>query len=72
MWNSQLYRYPNGQLPAYEWNFEDVNPPVHAWACWQVCCIDGSHDAFLLRTVGHPRLISTGGLVGRAMPGRPT
>jgi hypothetical protein len=26
------YQHPNGQLPAYEWNFEDVNPPVHAWA----------------------------------------
>jgi hypothetical protein len=28
-----LYLHPNGQLPAYEWNFGDVNPPVHAWAC---------------------------------------
>ena len=27
---------PNGQLPAYEWSFSDVNPPVHAWACWRV------------------------------------
>ena len=27
------YQHPNGQLPAYEWNFSDVNPPVHAWAC---------------------------------------
>ena len=27
-----LYAHPNGQLPAYEWNFSDVNPPVHAWA----------------------------------------
>jgi hypothetical protein len=26
------YQHPNGQLPAYEWNFSDVNPPVHAWA----------------------------------------
>ena len=28
-----LYQHPNGQIPAYEWNFSDVNPPVHAWAC---------------------------------------
>ena len=28
--------HPNGQLPAYEWNFSDVNPPVHAWAVWRV------------------------------------
>ena len=27
-----LYSHPNGQMPAYEWNFGDVNPPVHAWA----------------------------------------
>ena len=27
-----LYLHPNGQIPAYEWNFGDVNPPVHAWA----------------------------------------
>jgi hypothetical protein len=29
---NSLYLHPNGQLPAYEWNFSDVNPPVHAWA----------------------------------------
>ncbi len=29
---SELYLHPNGQIPAYEWNFGDVNPPVHAWA----------------------------------------
>src|SRR5256885_17133207 len=28
----ELYMHPNGQIPAYEWNFSDVNPPVHAWA----------------------------------------
>jgi hypothetical protein len=27
-----VYLHPNGQIPAYEWNFSDVNPPVHAWA----------------------------------------
>src|SRR5262252_4525755 len=30
------YLHPNGQMPAYEWNFSDVNPPVHAWAAWTV------------------------------------
>ena len=32
----EWYMHPNGQIPAYEWNFGDVNPPVHAWACWRV------------------------------------
>ncbi len=32
----EWYMHPNGQLPAYEFNFNDVNPPVHAWACWRV------------------------------------
>ncbi|MCW2542126.1 MAG: glucosidase [Frankiales bacterium] len=42
--------HPNGQLPAYEWAFADVNPPVHAWAAWQVYQIDGSRDReFLVR-----------------------
>jgi hypothetical protein len=34
------YMHPNGQLPAYEWAFGDVNPPVHAWATWRVFQID--------------------------------
>ncbi len=32
----EWYMSPNGQMPAYEWAFSDVNPPVHAWACWRV------------------------------------
>ncbi len=36
----EWYMSPNGQLPAYEWSFSDVNPPVHAWACLQVYKID--------------------------------
>ena len=36
----EWYMHPNGQLPAYEWNFGDVNPPVHAWAAWRVFQID--------------------------------
>jgi hypothetical protein len=34
------YLHPNGELPAYEWNFSDANPPVHAWAAWRVFEID--------------------------------
>jgi hypothetical protein len=36
----EWYMHPNGQLPAYEWAFGDVNPPVHAWAAWRVYKID--------------------------------
>ncbi|MDQ8204485.1 hypothetical protein [Pelagicoccus sp. SDUM812003] len=32
----EWYMHPNGQIPAYEWALDDVNPPTHAWACWQV------------------------------------
>lgn len=32
----ESYMHPNGQIPAYEWNFSDVNPPVHSWAVWNV------------------------------------
>ncbi len=32
----EQFQHPNGQLPAFEWEFSDVNPPVHAWACWRV------------------------------------
>ncbi len=34
------YLHPNGQIPAYEWNFGDVNPPVHAWATWEIYTLD--------------------------------
>jgi hypothetical protein len=32
----EWYQHPNGQLPAYEWDFSNINPPVHAWAAWRV------------------------------------
>lgn len=47
----EWYMHPNGQLPAYEWNFSDVNPPVHAWAVWRVYKIadpKGSRDLLFL------------------------
>ena len=50
----EWYMHPNGQIPAYEWNFSDVNPPVHAWACWHVYKMtesSGERDSlFLSRT----------------------
>jgi hypothetical protein len=39
----EWYMHPNGQIPAYEWAFSDVNPPVHAWAAWRVYQIDRKH-----------------------------
>jgi hypothetical protein len=47
----EWYMHPNGQLPAYEWNFSDVNPPVHAWAVWRVYKIadaKGTRDLLFL------------------------
>ncbi len=41
----EWYMHPNGQIPAYEWNFSDVNPPVHAWACWRVYKMTGARGA---------------------------
>ena len=37
----EWYMHPNGALPAYEWNFDDINPPVHAWAAIRVFEIEG-------------------------------
>ena len=40
----EWFQHPQGALPAYEWDFGDVNPPVHAWAALQVWAIDGGRD----------------------------
>ena len=40
----EWYMKPDGQLPAYEWHFSDVNPPVHAWAALQVYQMRKKHD----------------------------
>jgi len=46
----EWFQHPNGALPAYEWSFDDVNPPVQAWAALEVFAVDGGHDdAFLSR-----------------------
>ena len=54
----EWYLYPGGQIPAYEWNFSDVNPPVHAWAARQIFEIDGSHDRVFLERAMHKLLIN--------------
>ncbi len=58
----EWYMHPNGQLPAYEWSFSDVNPPVHAWAAWRVYRIDqehrGSGDLDFLKRVFHKLLLN--------------
>ena len=38
----EQFQHPNGQIPAYEWEFSDLNPPVHAWAVWRVYNMDRS------------------------------
>lgn len=52
----EYYMHPNGQIPAYEWHFSDVNPPVHAWGAWKVYNIekqanDGKGDIEFLSIV---------------------
>ena len=58
----EWYMHPNGQLPAYEWAFSDVNPPVHAWSCLQVYKIDkaktGKGDIQFLERVFQKLLIN--------------
>ncbi|ABG60061.1 MGH1-like glycoside hydrolase domain-containing protein [Cytophaga hutchinsonii] len=54
----EYYMHPNGQIPAYEWNFGDVNPPVHAWATWRVYELDkernnGVGDTAFLERILH-------------------
>ena len=50
--------HPNGQIPAYEWAFGDVNPPVHAWAALRVFEIDGRRDHEFLARVFHKLLLN--------------
>ena len=58
----EWYQSPNGQLPAYEWEFSDVNPPVHPWACWRVFKIDqkltGKADYPFLEAAFHKLLMN--------------
>jgi hypothetical protein len=59
----EWYMHPNGQLPAYEWDLGDANPPVHAWAAWRVYCVDrelrgGAGDRAFLERVFHKLLLN--------------
>ncbi len=58
----EWYMHPNGQIPAYEWAFGDVNPPVHAWAAWRIYKIDrkrtGQGDRLFLESAFHKLLLN--------------
>ena len=54
----EWFMHPNGQLPAYEWAFGDVNPPVHAWAALRVFEIDGGKDHAFLERIFHKLLLN--------------
>ncbi|HTN71975.1 MAG TPA: glucosidase [Methylomirabilota bacterium] len=58
----QVYLHPSGQIPAYEWNFSDVNPPVHCKACWQVYLMEkglrGKGDRAFLESQFHKLLMN--------------
>ena len=58
----EWYMHPNAQLPAFEWEFSDVNPPVHAWAAWRVYEIDrdlhGNGDRSFLERVFHKLILN--------------
>jgi mannosylglycerate hydrolase MGH1-like protein len=69
----EWYMHPNGQLPAYEWAFGDVNPPVHAWAAWRVFQIDrkrigGKGDLAFLERVFHKLMLNFTWWVNRKDP----
>jgi hypothetical protein len=67
----EWYLHPNGQLPAYEFAFSDVNPPVHAWAAWRAYKIEappGKRDRAFLRRVFHKLLLNFTWWVNRKDP----
>ena len=54
----EWFQHPNGALPAYEWNFDDINPPVHVMAALRVYRIDGSRDREFLERVFQKLLVN--------------
>ncbi|MDX1918878.1 MAG: hypothetical protein SFT81_07050 [Candidatus Caenarcaniphilales bacterium] len=64
----EWYMHPNGQIPAYEYGFDDVNPPVHAWACWEVYLMSGRTDRVFLSKVFHKLLLNFTWWVNRKDP----
>jgi hypothetical protein len=63
------FMHPNGQLPAYEWRFDDANPPVHAWASWRVYqqdkALTGQGDLDFLERIFHKLLLNFSWWVNR-------
>ena len=67
----EWYMHPNGQIPAYEFAFGDVNPPVHAWACWRVYKMTGPkghRDRLFLERAFHKLLLNFTWWVNRKDP----
>jgi hypothetical protein len=67
----EWYTHPNGQIPAYEFAFGDVNPPVHAWACWRVYKMTGpkgARDRLFLERAFHKLLLNFTWWVNRKDP----
>jgi hypothetical protein len=65
----EQFQHPNGQIPAYEWEFSDMNPPVHAWACWRVYQLEkeriGTADTQFLEKCLHKLLMNFAWWVNR-------
>jgi len=65
----EQFQHPNGQIPAYEWEFSDLNPPVHPWACWRVYQLEkernGKGDTVFLEKCFHKLLINFAWWVNR-------
>ena len=64
----EWYMHPNGQLPAYEWDFGDVNPPVQAWAAWHVYQSEAQPDRRFLEGMFHKLLLNFTWWVNREDP----
>lgn len=68
----EQFQHPNGQIPAYEWEFGDLNPPVHAWAVWRVYNMDrirsGKADHTFLEKCFHKLLINFAWWVNKVDP----
>jgi len=58
----EQFQHPNGQIPAYEWEFSDLNPPVQAWACWRIYNMEkqrsGKRDRAFLEKCFHKMLMN--------------
>ncbi len=65
----EQFQHPNGQIPAYEWEFSDLNPPMHAWACWRVYQMEkqrtGKGDTEFLEKCLHKLLMNFAWWVNR-------